>query len=56
MLEVYEFDPAIYLTDEAAIETYLENARKSGDPNVIEAAETVARAARERLVTIKGPE
>lgn len=56
MLIVYEFDPAIYLNDEAAIEAYLESARKGGDPAEIEAAETVAKAARERLATLHGPE
>jgi DNA-binding phage protein len=48
-LEVYEFDPAQYLTDHAAIDAYLENALRAGNPEEIEEAKVVAARARTRL-------
>ena len=56
MLEVYDFDPALYLNDEAAIEAYLDEARKAGTPQAIAAAEAVAKAARERLALVQPTE
>lgn len=49
MLEVYEFDPAGYLRDEAAVAAYVKAARDSGDAQQIEAAEAAAVRARLRL-------
>ena len=49
MLQVYEFDPAAYLTDEAAIAAYLAAAVERGQPDEIAAAEEVASRARMRL-------
>jgi DNA-binding phage protein len=48
-LQVYEFDAAEYLTDEAAIAAYLESARAGSDAAAIEDAEAVAARARLRL-------
>ena len=56
VLEVYDFDPALYLNDEAAIEAYLDEARKAGNPQAIAAAEAVAKAARERLALVQPTE
>ncbi|MFO1015534.1 MAG: hypothetical protein U1E50_17415 [Caulobacteraceae bacterium] len=52
MLVVYDFDPAIYLNDEVAIEAYLAEARKNGTEDDISAAEAVAKSARERIAMI----
>jgi len=49
MLQVYEFDPAAYLTDEAAVEAYLAAALERGQPDEIAKAEEVAARARLRL-------
>jgi DNA-binding phage protein len=44
-LQVYEFDPALYLTDRAAIDAYLEHALQTGCPGEIEEARAVAARA-----------
>jgi DNA-binding phage protein len=48
-LQVYEFDPAEYLEDEAAIEAYLASAIAEGDAEGIDYARLVAARARARL-------
>jgi len=49
MFQVYEFDPAEYLTDEKMIAAYLENAVQTGSLEDIEEARRVAERARARL-------
>ncbi len=48
-LQVYEFDAAQYLQDNAAIEAYLENAKRTGTPEEIEEANAVAARARAQI-------
>jgi len=49
MLEVFEFDPAQYLTSAEMIDAYLKTAIATGKADEIEAAEAVAARARARL-------
>lgn len=51
-LHVYDFDPAEFLVDEAAIEAFVEEAIESGDPEEIEEAKAVAARARARLAKV----
>lgn len=48
-LQVYEFDPALYLTDHAAIDAYLEQVLRAGSPEEVEEAKAVAARARALL-------
>ncbi|MBS0408648.1 MAG: hypothetical protein JSR86_01945 [Proteobacteria bacterium] len=54
-LHVFDFDPAEYLTDAAAIDAYLKNALETGTAEEIEDAKAVAERARARLAQIGGP-
>jgi DNA-binding phage protein len=51
-LHVFDFDPAEYLNDAAAIDAYLKNALETGSPEEIEDAQAVAARARARLAQI----
>jgi DNA-binding phage protein len=55
MLNVFEFDPALYLNDAQAIDAYLRSALERGTPEEIEEAKRVAARAHERLVS-DGPD
>ena len=48
-LQVYEFDPALFLTDLEAVEAYLAEALATGGPDEIEEARIVAARALARL-------
>ncbi len=54
-LQVYEFDPAEYLTSEAAIEAWVKSALDGGDAEQVEYARLVAARARARLAQRQTP-
>lgn len=49
--ELREYDSADYLTTEEAIEAYLDEARKTGDTQLLVHAESVAKRARSKIAS-----